>query len=162
LVKDRQEIHPLNPDKIRDVLEETTMVAGVVHQRIPVTMVREIAMVLVMVVPMMVMLVARVTLSVEATTVRSLAPTTMRRMIAVMFLSLCKPQHQHLRHPLGPLLNQPKVKSVQAETIMGRDVVPLKTPVMKEKVTVMAQETVDLMMVTVAASQDWCVAATTA
>ena len=58
-------------------------------------------------------------------------------------------------------MNQPKVRSVQAETIMARDVVLLKTPVMKERVTVMAQETVDSMMVTAAASQVWCAAATT-
>jgi len=137
-----QEIHHLNLNKIRDVLVETTMAAGAVHQRILVTMERVTVTVLEMAVLMMVTLGAREILCVEATTAKSLDLTSMRRMIAVIFLSLCKPQHLNLRLLLGPLSHLHQVKSVLEETTMARDVVPPRIPVMKERVTVMDQEMV--------------------
>ena len=87
---------------ISDVQGGTTKAEDVVLLRLLVMKEKETVMVQGMAAPMMVMLDAREILCAEATTARSLDLTIMRRMTAVIFLSLFRPQHQNLRLLLMP------------------------------------------------------------
>ena len=88
----------------KDVPGEIIKTEDVALLRILVVKEKETVMVQGMEVSMMVMLGAEETWCVAVTTARSLDLITMRKMIAVTFLSLFKPQHLNLRLLLGPLL----------------------------------------------------------